>query len=82
LLTPHERRAIERVAVAAWRELRMQGYARVDMRLRDGVPYILEVNGNPDLAPDAGFFRSAAAAGFTWEGMIRHIAELALESQL
>jgi D-alanine-D-alanine ligase len=82
LLAPHERRAIERVAVGAWRELRLQGYARVDMRLRDGVPYILEVNGNPDLAPDAGFFRSASAAGFTWEGMIRHIAELALESQL
>jgi D-alanine-D-alanine ligase len=80
-LSPRERKAVERVATGAWRELRMSGYARVDIRLRDGVPYILEVNGNPDLAPDAGFFRSAAAAGFTWEGMIQHIARLALESR-
>jgi len=78
-LSANERRAVERVATGAWRELRMSGYARVDIRLRDGVPYILEVNGNPDLAPDAGFFRSAAAAGFTWEGMIQHVAQLALE---
>ena len=80
-LSSRDRKAIERVATGAWRELRMSGYARVDIRLRDGVPYILEVNGNPDLAPDAGFFRSAAAAGFNWEGMIRHITHLALESQ-
>jgi D-alanine-D-alanine ligase len=76
-----ERKAVERAAITAWRKLRMHGYARVDIRLRDGVPYLLEVNGNPDLAPDAGFFRSAAAAGFSWEGMIRHIAQLALDSQ-
>ena len=80
-LSTHDRKAIERVAIGAWRELRLSGYARVDIRLRDGVPYILEVNGNPDLAPDAGFTRSTAAAGYTWEGMIRHIAQLALDSQ-
>jgi D-alanine-D-alanine ligase len=80
-LSTRDRKAIERVATGAWRELRMSGYARVDIRLREGVPYILEVNGNPDLAPDAGFTRSTAAAGFTWEGMISHIAQLALDSQ-
>ncbi|MFN2148797.1 MAG: ATP-grasp domain-containing protein [Anaerolineales bacterium] len=80
-LSARDRKAIERVATGAWRELRLSGYARVDIRLRDGIPYILEVNGNPDLAPDAGFFRSAAAAGFNWEGMIQHIAQLALDSQ-
>jgi D-alanine-D-alanine ligase len=62
----------------AFQVLAVQGYARVDMRLRDGVPYILEVNVNPDLASDAGFYRSATAAGYSYAEMIAHILELAV----
>ncbi len=79
-LSAREREAIEQTSLEAWHELRLSGYARVDIRLRDSIPYILEVNGNPDLAPDAGFFRSVKTAGMTFDEMIKHIAQLALIS--
>lgn len=77
-LTPDERSRIERAATETYRLLGLKGYCRVDMRLRDGVPYILEVNANPDLAPDAGFFRSASTAGHTYTSMVVRILQLAL----
>jgi D-alanine-D-alanine ligase len=54
-------------------------YARVDIRLSPrGVPYVLEINANPDISPDAGMVRSAMAAGFSYNSFISRIAEVAL----
>ena len=81
-LTTKERKTIEEISLQCWQHLHLSGYARIDMRLRDGIPFILEVNANPDLAPDAGFFRSATAAGYSYEAMILHIAHLALNPRV
>ena len=44
----------------------------------NGQPWILEVNANPDIAPDAGLARMARVAGIEYSPLIRNICELAL----
>jgi len=70
-----------RIVIAArraWAAIGCRGYARVDMRVSDeGRPYVVEVNCNPDLSPDAGFYRAARSAGYDYEGMVMHILEMA-----
>lgn len=44
------------LALECWRLFNVRGYARVDFRVDDsGQPWILEINVNPCLSPDAGF---------------------------
>ncbi len=64
------------VAIAAdcWTLLGLRGYARVDFRVDDsGRPWMLEVNANPCLSPDAGFFAAAQRAGLGFADVIERI---------
>jgi D-alanine-D-alanine ligase len=72
---------VRSTALRAYKALSVRGYARVDLRLGDGVPYVLEINVNPDLARNAGFFRSARTAGYSYADMILRILELAIAAQ-
>lgn len=71
---------LRRVAIAAWRLAGGAGYGRVDFRIDErGRPWILEVNANPDIAPDAGLARMARVAGIDYGALVRRVCELGLQ---
>jgi D-alanine-D-alanine ligase len=71
--------ACERVARAAWDAHGLRDYARVDLRVdKAGQPWVIDVNPNPDISPDAGVARSAAVAGLSYVELIRKITDVAL----
>jgi D-alanine-D-alanine ligase len=70
---------IERVSRAAWNAMDLRDYGRVDLRVDEsGVPWVIDVNPNPDISPDAGVSRAALAAGMSYPQMVDRIAQLAL----
>lgn len=57
-----------------WREFGLRGYARVDFRIdKAGTPWILEINANPCISPDAGFMAAAERAGLNGPAVIERI---------
>lgn len=71
---------VAEAALKAYRALGCRDYARIDMRLENetGILYVLEVNPNPDLSPEAGFARSLKAAKIPFEEFIEKIIYFAL----
>jgi D-alanine-D-alanine ligase len=64
------------LALACWTLFDLTGYARVDFRIdAKGEPWILEVNVNPCLTPDAGFAAAASQAGLSYADLIGRIVE-------
>ena len=53
----------------------MRDYGRVDLRVdAAGVPWVIDVNPNCDISPDAGVARSAKVAGMTYPQLVALIA--------
>jgi len=72
--------SLRRVALDCWALFRLDGYARVDFRVDErGTPWVLEVNANPCLSPDAGFAAALAEAGIGYEAAIARLIDDALE---
>ncbi len=78
-LPPDIERRVKKAALDAYKATGCRDYARVDIRLRDGVPYVLEVNPNPWIYLDGGFVRSANAAGYPYKQIIERIVQEALK---
>jgi D-alanine-D-alanine ligase len=77
---PDELRArLQKVAVDAYRALRVRDYGRVDLRLTDtGDIYVLEVNASCYLEKTSEFSMAAGAAGLDYPRLIERIVDLAL----
>jgi D-alanine-D-alanine ligase len=62
------------LALWCWRLFGLHGYARVDFRVdKTGRPWVLEVNTNPCLSPDGGFFAAVERSGLSFTRAIEGI---------
>ena len=71
--------AVRRAALAAYRVLGCRDVSRLDFRLRNGVPYFLEVNPLPGLNPHSGdLVILSGLAGWSYSQLIEAILDAAL----
>jgi D-alanine-D-alanine ligase len=70
---------VRRVAADAFRAVGVRDYGRVDVRLAStGVPYVVDVNPNCDLSPQAGMARAAGAVGIDYGSLVGLLVRYAL----
>ena len=68
------REKIREMALNCWKAFDLKGYARVDFRVdNNGIPYVLEINANPCLSKDAGFFAACIEGGLTFNAVVQRI---------
>lgn len=75
----HQR--VEAAALTCYNVLKCSVYARVDMLIREGVPYVLEVNTLPGLTRNSLLPKSAAAAGISFAELLDTIIDLSLKER-
>ncbi|MBY9080909.1 D-alanine--D-alanine ligase [Paenibacillus sp. HN-1] len=80
-LPPELESRVKETALACWRALKCGVYARVDVIVSNGVPYVLEVNTLPGMTSASLLPKSAKAAGMTFSGLLETIISLSLKER-
>jgi D-alanine-D-alanine ligase len=76
---PKLNRMLEFLSRECWTFFGLSGYARVDFRVDcEGDPFILEVNPNPCLEPNAGFAAACEHAGMSYEELVSAVIKSGL----
>jgi len=82
-LSKSQIKRIENAALKTYEILGCRDYARVDIRLSSkNVPYVIEVNPNPDISPDSGFIRSAESGGIKYNEVLMNLVNYALQRKI
>lgn len=67
------------LAVDVYKGIGCRGFGRVDMIVKDGKPYVLEINTIPGLTPASLLPKEAAAAGISYPELLDKVIGYALE---
>jgi len=71
---------LHEISLRCWKLFGLRGYARVDFRVdKNGKPWVLEINTNPCLSPDAGFAAALEQASLKYHEAIALIIQDALK---
>ncbi len=76
-LSTAERDQMETLCKAAYRGVGCRDYARIDIRMRDGIFYVLDVNANADLCAESSVACAAEEAGWSYGQMGNRLVRLA-----
>lgn len=77
-LPPELDRSVRKAAMTCYKALKCSVYARVDILLLDGEPYVLEVNTLPGMTATSLLPKSAAAAGLSFSTLLDRIISCSL----
>lgn len=78
-LTAEELAELESVSRAAYLALECRDYGRIDVRLRDGVFYVIDVNPNADISADASMALAAGKVGYCYGAMGSRVVQMAAQ---
>ncbi|WP_040210321.1 D-alanine--D-alanine ligase [Clostridium polynesiense] len=70
---------VEKMALDCWKALKCSVYARVDIIIRNGIPYVLEINTLPGMTKNSLFPKSAAGIGISFTRLLEIIVEKSLK---
>ncbi|OHE18626.1 MAG: hypothetical protein A2X96_10715 [Syntrophobacterales bacterium GWC2_56_13] len=76
-LDPEDLYTLNQVCQAAYRAIGCRDYGRIDVRIRDGIFHVLDVNPNTDISADASMACAAELAGYSYGETGSRIVRLA-----
>ncbi len=72
---------IDEIVSECWNALNLRGYARVDIRVdENNQPFVLEINANPCISADSGFYAAVVKSGLSFTQIIEQIVADALRN--
>ena len=80
-LTPETQARVSLAAMTCYNSLKCSVYARIDMMIQDGIPYVMEVNTLPGMTKNSLLPKSAQGAGIPYQKLIELIIERSLKGR-
>lgn len=77
-LSDEDHKRIVRVARDTYRAFGLRDFGRIDIRMRDSIPLVIDVNSNPDITAGSSFITAAEFGGYDYSATLDRIVRLAI----